>query len=293
MYILMSNTNLKLIIIMKKSIFSAILGIAILGFTSCQSEADESQETEQSLLASQIASLGLASETMYEAEMEGKLGFVVEGDIFLDKEMVLQLLKEKESETFEATPSKHYVTPSLLPRNRAVTVDVYFDSSFSSTMRAAFNEALLRYNELNLNVSFRSTSSQSASDIAILLRDIPNTPDGGVVLGRSAGFPRNQQPATPITLNSRIFGSRTPADAPTVIAHEIGHAIGFRHTDLFDRSFSCGGQPVNEQSFPNPGALFVPGTPRGPENGSYMLACSDGSDRPFTNADRTALRFVY
>ncbi|SHI91689.1 Dual-action HEIGH metallo-peptidase [Aquimarina spongiae] len=268
----------------------ACLGTVLLMAVSCQSDADEPQTTEQSILESQIASLGFVTEAMYEAELDGKKGVVVEGDIFLDKAMISDLLKEQQpSDDLE----KHYVTPSLLPRDRAVTVDVFLDPSFSSTMRAAFNEALNRYNELNINLTFRSVSSEAASDIAILLRDIPNTPQGNVVLGRSAGFPRNGRPATPITLNSKVFGSRTPADAPTVIAHEIGHAIGFRHTDLFDRSFSCGGEPVNEQDFSNPGALFVPGTPRGPENGSWMLACSDGSDRPFTAADRTALRFVY
>ncbi|TPN88023.1 M57 family metalloprotease [Aquimarina algicola] len=275
---------------MKKSVFYTCLGVAMLGLVSCQTDSNEQQETEQSLLTSKVESLGFSTEGMYEATMDGKEGIVVEGDIFLDDEM-MHHLENKTLHSVNEANSKHYVTPDLLPRNQAITLDIFLDPAFSNNAVAAFNEALSRYNELNINLTFRRTFNQSSADIAILLQFIPPPPTGGTVLGRSAGFPRNGRPATPIILNSTVFGgTNVRADTPAVIAHEIGHAIGFRHTDWQDRSFSCGGDFDAEGRF---GALFVPGTPRGAESGSWMLACSGGVDRPFTASDRTALRFVY
>ena len=67
----------------------------------------------------------------------------------------------------------------------------------------------------------------------------------------------------------------------TTIAHEMGHCIGFRHTDYMDRSYSCGGAPDNEGDG-GVGANHIPGTPTGPSANSWMLACgSPEGDRPF------------
>nr|MCU0383478.1 zinc-dependent metalloprotease [Cyclobacteriaceae bacterium] len=79
----------------------------------------------------------------------------------------------------------------------------------------------------------------------------------------------------------------------TILAHEIGHCIGFRHTDYMDRSYSCGGATANEGAS-TVGAILIPGTPSGPDAGSFMLACiGNGQNRPFNNNDKTALAFLY
>jgi hypothetical protein len=74
----------------------------------------------------------------------------------------------------------------------------------------------------------------------------------------------------------------------------MGHCIGFRHTDYFNRSISCGGSADNEGSA-GIGANLIPGTPSGASASaiSWMLACTDGGDRPFNNDDQTALDFLY
>ncbi|MEL6841818.1 MAG: M57 family metalloprotease, partial [Bacteroidota bacterium] len=77
-----------------------------------------------------------------------------------------------------------------------------------------------------------------------------------------------------------------------VITHEIGHCLGLRHTDYFNRSLSCG-SGGNEGSA-GVGAVHIPGTPTGFDANSIMLACFNSSeDGEFGPFDRVALEYLY
>jgi hypothetical protein len=92
---------------------------------------------------------------------------------------------------------------------------------------------------------------------------------------------------------STSTGSTNVNYIATIIAHELGHCIGFRHTDYMNRAYSCGGSYSNEGAS-TVGAVHIPGTPTGASSGSWMLACvGSGVNRPFTSYDVTALNYVY
>lgn len=93
-----------------------------------------------------------------------------------------------------------------------------------------------------------------------------------------------------ILVNNGAIGNEPIDHIASILAHEIGHCIGFRHTDYFNRSISCGGYAVNEDDYSNDQAIHIPGTPTGVDNDSWMLACIDnGENRPFTAYDTRAL----
>ncbi|HVI45345.1 MAG TPA: M57 family metalloprotease [Chitinophaga sp.] len=168
-----------------------------------------------------------------------------------------------------------------LPRVISISV-----SGLPPSYTAAADEAIARYNVLGLRLSFRRVANNGNIDIQYA--DL-----GDEVLGQSAGFPSNGgEPASPILLNSNAIGN-TPDQGylATIIAHEIGHAIGFRHTDYFNRAYSCGSGGDEGQA--DVGAINIPGTPTAADPNSWMLACSDGSDRPFNANDVIALRALY
>jgi hypothetical protein len=79
------------------------------------------------------------------------------------------------------------------------------------------------------------------------------------------------------------------------MAHEMGHCIGYRHTDYMNRAYSCGGNRSNEGQAKNGvGAVHISGTPTSADANSWMLACiGNNVNRPFNTNDKTALNYVY
>jgi hypothetical protein len=267
---------------MKK--FYAIFCIALVGaMLSCQ----EQEVSKNEIPAEVIAQLQAAGFDTSEGLSRYQDGYLVEYDIFISPKDLARL-SPAVSVGKNAT-EEHYRTTYLVTGSPR-TLTVYMDAGFDSYMQSAFDAALARYNALGLVLTFQRASTRSGANIAIdaFFED-------SNVLGRSAGFPSaSGEPASPIVLNTKYYnGTSRRADATTVIAHEIGHAIGLRHTDYMNRKFSCGPGPFNNEGAGSVGAVYIPGTPTKGEKGSYMLACSDGTDRPFTTGDRTALTTIY
>ena len=161
-------------------------------------------------------------------------------------------------------------------------------------MIAGLDLAIARYNAENLSITFERINDPNAADITLSRLSKGEERQG--ILG-SAGFPTaSGDPYNIIRMSGILestYGLSTEGIA-TIIAHEMGHCVGFRHTDYFDRSISCGGGLANEGAS-TVGANHIPGTPTGATLAakSWMLACTDGGDRPFNNDDKTALDYLY
>lgn len=209
-------------------------------------------------------------------------GYVVENDIFLSEEEIDELAKENTSQ------AKHYRTSNLVSGTR--TVKVYVDPALGSFVRGALDEAIRRYNALNLRLTLRRTSSATSNDIRIV-------PASNAALSGSfaiAGFPRNGRPHNLIRMNTSFYGGTNRlGNTASVIAHEIGHCIGFRHTDYANRGFSCGSG--GNEGPAGVGAIHIPGTPTTHAvANSWMLACIGRNvNRPFIASDKTALQNLY
>ncbi|MBQ0735391.1 peptidase [Aquimarina celericrescens] len=215
--------------------------------------------------------------------------YIVEGDILLTHKQILNLAQTDGL----SVNSKQYSTNNLVSTNGSRNITVFVSSSFNAATSAGIDLAIQRYNAENLEITFQRVNSSSNADITISRLNFILEFFG--VLG-SAGFPTaGGDPFNEISLSGRLsnLGFDTGGIA-TIVSHEMGHCIGFRHTDYFDRSISCGGAADNEGDA-GVGANLIPGTPAGANlsDASWMLACSDGSDRPFNTDDQTALNFLY
>jgi len=271
---------------LKTMAFASLLAIA---FTSCKKDVkDEAPEQVSQETLAQIKALGFGTKNVQ--KVDG--GYLVEGDIILTNDQL--------NEPHPATPNmiianeEHYRTFNLVNPSSYPTIRVALNNSSSShqaAFSAALDEAIRRYNAENLRIKFQRVTS-SAHTTVVAYYEVSNT------LG-SAGFPTSSgAPYHQVRMNTYHYNTSTSTTnvnyIATIMAHELGHCIGFRHTDYMNRSYSCGTGGNEGQSTTGVGAVHIPGTPTGPSSGSWMLACiGSGVNRPFTSYDRTALNYVY
>ncbi|WP_431294219.1 M57 family metalloprotease [Pedobacter sp. P26] len=222
-----------------------------------------------------------------------KDGYIVEGDIFLPKS---SLGKATNSSNLIIAKSEQYQTNNLVQNlPRTITISV---SNLPAVYSTAASNAVGRYNSLNLKINFQLVSSNGNIDITGFNQG--PTPNG-TLLGYG-GFPFSGNPFNQIGLNTNPAAFGTNPDVgyiTSVIQHEIGHCIGLRHTDYYDRGYSCPvswdeGNSYNSADIQNfPGAIQIPGTPASAEPNSLMLACNSGVDRSFNTNDIVALNYLY
>ena len=260
-------------------ILAMLFLVGIVTLTACKKDAKTAPDEISQAVKDQIYAAGFGTSDVQKVDE----GYLVEGDIILTPEylnsnptrLILRVGEEEQYHTTNLVKS--------LPRDITVSLDRRIPSAYS----AVLDEMVRRYNAQGLQVTFTKVSSGG---------NIVFVPAHGSYLA-SSGFPDSQgNPYSRVNVNINAIGQNPNVNyAATIFAHEVGHCIGFRHTDFFNRSLSCGGSAVNEGDG-GVGAIYIPGTPQAPnyDNKSWMLSCiSSGQNRDFTANDVTALNYLY
>ncbi|TGE14677.1 M57 family metalloprotease [Hymenobacter elongatus] len=259
----------------------ALCALSVASLSSCSKEAkDVTAKNEISEDAmSKIQQMGFTTKDAQ--KVEG--GYLVEGDIMLTEEA---LNSKSDYKMMRVGEEEQYRTNNLVSVGSGRTVSIRVSTSLPSAYVTATDELIRRYNAQNLLIRF--TRVTSGGNIVLSA-----APAGSGYLA-SAGFPSGGNPYGSVQVNSGAIGTANATTyIATILAHEVGHCIGFRHTDYANRAYSCGGAFTNEGAS-TVGAVYIPGTPSGADPNSWMLACiGSGANRPFNTNDVTALRYVY
>lgn len=245
-------------------------------FACRKNVSSEQTATPSDEALSKIYALGFSNKNV---SLDEDGNYIVEGDISLSE---ADLNAVPDMQFLRVGSAEQYRTYNLVTRlPRVITVSI--TNKLPNSYVAALDEALARYNAENLLITFKRVNSNA--NISIVKA-------AGNYLA-SSGFPSSGNPYYQVKVNSNAIGSQPQATVASILAHEIGHCIGFRHTDYMDRSYSCNGQPVNEGAS-TIGAVFIPGTNPNPDPNSFMLSCiGSGDDRPFNANDKVALSYLY
>jgi len=266
---------------MKKTITSGALTIfAALAIVSC-TKTNDVHVNKNELSAAEVSMIQAAGLKATGAiKIEGR--YLIEGDILLTADE-LRSMSTNNGPNLIVANSEQYRTINLitgLPR----TIKIGYIGTHSNVWWAVALAAA-RYNALGLQIKFQMVTSGLPN---IIVTDVSGKP----YIAQS-GFPTsNGNPYLFIRFNT-AYANWNGNTLISVLAHEMGHCIGFRHTDYMDRSYSCGGAYDNE-GWGNSGAIPIPGTPTGPDANSWMLACiGNGVNRPFNANDKVALNYLY
>jgi len=251
---------------MRKLSMALLAGVALVG---CG--VDENQEIVANLV---------------EAGFPANDIMVVEDAVYVGRDAHVTLEASREMLQTDKGTAEQYRTTNLVGSG-VTKICIIPTSQFDSysTLSAGLDLAIANYNSQGLQFTM---VRGSASDCSATISARTTSGTGG-----SAGFPTGGKPYGTINIGVGLQSYSTDV-SEHVITHELGHCIGFRHSDYYDRSISCGGSATNEGAS-NVGAIHIPGTPTtASRGGSIMNSCFSASESgEWSSSDRTALSYLY
>jgi hypothetical protein len=211
---------------------------------------------------------------------------VVDGDVYVGRDALVTLEASREMLQTDKTTQEQYRTTNLVSSTKT-KICINPTSTFNTYTRLSqgLDLAIENYNSQGLSFSMARGPTTGCS------ANITATITSGA--GGSSGFPSGGNPYGTINIGTSLNTYSVDVNEH-VITHEIGHTIGFRHSDYYNRSISCGGAATNEGPS-TVGAILISGTPStATVGGSVMNSCFRSTESgEWTSSDRTALTTIY
>ncbi len=211
---------------------------------------------------------------------------IADSNVYVGRDAHVTLEASREMLQPVAAGKEQYRTTNLVSSS-IQRICIIPTSAFNSYSRLSqgLDLAIANYNALGLSFTMARGSSGTCNATITA-----QTMSGA---GGSAGFPSGGRPYGTINIGTGLQSYSVGVNEH-VITHELGHAVGLRHSDYYNRAISCGGAASNEGSA-GVGAIHVPGTPTtATVGGSLMNSCFRSSETGnFAASDRTALQYLY
>ncbi|RKH52195.1 zinc-dependent metalloprotease [Corallococcus llansteffanensis] len=211
---------------------------------------------------------------------------VVEEAVYVGNDAHVSLTASREMLQPGEGSAEQYRTTNLVSTAAVTRICLNPTSTFNSYSRLSqgLDLAIANYNALGLCFSMvRGPTTGCSANITATT--IPGN-------SGSSGFPSGGRPYGTISIGTGLQ-TATLDMAEWVITHELGHALGLRHSDFYSHAISCG--TAGNEGTAGVGAILIPGTPStATVNGSLMNSCPRPNETgEFTSTDIIALRALY
>jgi hypothetical protein len=210
---------------------------------------------------------------------------VVDGIVYVGNDAEVNL--QASEEMLQRTGTEEQYRTNNLVGTGVTKICVNPTTQFNgySQLSAGLDLAIANYNSLGLRLTF-ARGPTTGCTFNMTAKTTTGT-------GGSSGFPSGGLPYGTINIGTGLQSYSVDVNEH-VITHEIGHTIGFRHSDYYNRAISCGGAASNEGPS-TVGAVLIPGTPStAVVGGSVMNSCFRSTETgEWTSSDITALNYLY
>jgi len=182
-----------------------------------------------------------------------KLGFekskiVLKGDNFiLDEDIIISKADAEKRIADDANPSaEHYRGTYLISNTYNSNVRLYIDPAVPTAWRTAIQGAVNNWNAINgTRLGMSIVTSQANSDTRIFMGF-----ESANWIARAYLPSSNRRPGVSVEINSN-YNSLAASQKLFAITHELGHTIGFYHTNQNQGIFITGTPSVDANSVMN------------------------------------------
>lgn len=196
---------------------------------------------------------------------------IVDNDILFDRNNFWELYKQKSFD--ESTEKTHYKQNYLVTKISTISVVV---TPGAVSWLSIVQSAASAWNSLNGRISFSviSSSTMTTTGINVVSAYVTNSPN---VIAAGSFVTSNGYPGNNLIINKSFTGTLTSSEKKMAIVHELGHCIGFYHTDGFV------GTPI----------LGVPFTCQNNTDFGSVMRAYVTSWNGFSSCDQSAFHILY
>jgi hypothetical protein len=271
---------------------------------SCQKNIADQPETKDGIdpaLKSYLGCLNFNTANL----QDGGDYIIAEGDIVLSKKSLYEKMQRQDK--YNPAEEQYALNgTAVLSWANVPTINYFIDASVTNIpvdgadwVTAIVQSANDWNNIASCRVQFTRVFNAGAAELTFFADNAAAVPACSRNLNNNtfaqARFPENDNIGTYISINDN--GPATSLDGKlTIMRHEIGHALGFRHSDMYQRlgnnanegangTTNCGQQVL--------GGNLIHGTPSR-DLGSVMVSATSGFDNVnFNAADIRAAQILY